>query len=409
MSRRTTVALPLRSNGADHDRYRYVFAWTALVLHGATLMNDAFFEQLLHEDEGPQLDFKRDQYPLDTDVHKAELIKDILAFANAWRRECAYIVIGVDQVLGGRSVPVGVWEHLKDHNLQQLVNSKTNRPVSFHYTTHVCDGKSIGILAIPTQRRPIFLTKPFGGLQENVAYVRRGSATDIADPEEIARMGAAEQDSPSIEPTSVSLEWGEPGSRRLLGTKTRVEIDVLRPQLDVGLIPRPSAYALALSPDNPDYPGELIEYVFESRMVRALFLVIHNAAQTPAHGLAVTGAIPRASGLRLRGRPVERPVKSGLKLGSLHFRSPLSEPDPEIDEHDEHWSLIVSFGTLRPGQTIWSTKPIYIGADHPMLCDLELHLMAENLPIPIPRTLSVDIAANMRAMTPSDVLAAEEE
>jgi hypothetical protein len=44
-------------------------------------------ESLLHEDESTSLDFKRDQYPFDaaTDEQKSELLKDILAFANAWR------------------------------------------------------------------------------------------------------------------------------------------------------------------------------------------------------------------------------------------------------------------------------------------------------------------------------------
>jgi predicted HTH transcriptional regulator len=54
-------------------------------------------EELLNEDESSTLDFKRDQYPFDgaTDEQKGELLKDILAFANAWRRTDAYILVGV--------------------------------------------------------------------------------------------------------------------------------------------------------------------------------------------------------------------------------------------------------------------------------------------------------------------------
>ncbi len=60
-------------------------------------------EELLNEDEGAALDFKRSQYPfeeVDNDA-KSELLKDILAFANAWRRATAYVLIGVDEVKGG--------------------------------------------------------------------------------------------------------------------------------------------------------------------------------------------------------------------------------------------------------------------------------------------------------------------
>ena len=51
-------------------------------------MNAEFLEALLNEDENPALDFKREQYPFERapDDEKSELLKDILAFANACRR-----------------------------------------------------------------------------------------------------------------------------------------------------------------------------------------------------------------------------------------------------------------------------------------------------------------------------------
>ena len=84
--------------------------------------------QLLFEEESPTLDFKRDQYAfaLATDIEKSELLKDVLAFANAWRRTDAYILIGVEEILGGRSKPVAVTQHLDDAALQQ---SSTQKPI----------------------------------------------------------------------------------------------------------------------------------------------------------------------------------------------------------------------------------------------------------------------------------------
>src|SRR5262249_7970863 len=98
-------------------------------------MNSTTLESLLNEDESTSLDFKRDQYPFDlaSDEQKAELLKDILAFANAWRRTDAYILVGVEDVKGGRSEPVGVTNHLEDAALQQFVNGKTNRILDFRY------------------------------------------------------------------------------------------------------------------------------------------------------------------------------------------------------------------------------------------------------------------------------------
>ena len=85
-------------------------------------IDENILEQLLHEEEGSALDFKRDQYPFEgeDDKPKSELLKDILVFANAWRRATAYILIGVDEVKGGRSKIVGVGTHLDDARLHQL-------------------------------------------------------------------------------------------------------------------------------------------------------------------------------------------------------------------------------------------------------------------------------------------------
>ncbi|MBA3246822.1 MAG: putative DNA binding domain-containing protein [Pyrinomonadaceae bacterium] len=68
-------------------------------------MNATLMEELLNEDESSALDFKRDQYPFEkaSDEQKSEFLKDILAFANAWRRTDAYILVGVEDVKGGRS------------------------------------------------------------------------------------------------------------------------------------------------------------------------------------------------------------------------------------------------------------------------------------------------------------------
>ena len=105
-------------------------------------------ENLLHQEEGPALDFKEEQYPFDNvDAGmKAELLKDILALVNSWRLTTAYILIGVKEVKGGRSEIVGVEEHLDDANLHQFVNGKTQRLVEFSYLPFHIEGVDIGVV-----------------------------------------------------------------------------------------------------------------------------------------------------------------------------------------------------------------------------------------------------------------------
>jgi Predicted transcriptional regulator containing an HTH domain and an uncharacterized domain shared with the mammalian protein Schlafen len=149
-------------------------------------------EALLWEDESTTLDFKQTQYPFTgaTDDQKSEIIKDILAFANAFRRDDAYILLGVQDNQGGRATIIGVTHHLDDAHLQQLVNTKTNRTVEFSYHALTIDGQQVGTIRIPRQQRPTYVLKPYGKLQAQTVYLRHGSSTSIASPEEIARMGA---------------------------------------------------------------------------------------------------------------------------------------------------------------------------------------------------------------------------
>ncbi len=135
-------------------------------------MDSVLIEELLNENESSTLDFKRDQYLFEnaTDEKKGELLKDILAFTNAWRRTDAYILIGVEEGKEARNKVIGITSHIDDAKIQQFINSKTNRPISFSYNTVLFEEKQIGVVHIPLQDRPIYLNKSFGKLIPNVVY-----------------------------------------------------------------------------------------------------------------------------------------------------------------------------------------------------------------------------------------------
>jgi len=107
-----------------------------------TAIDPSLIETLLNMSESAILDFKGGQYPFAgaTDDQKGEIVKDIIAFANAWKTTDAHIVIGADENPGGRAAVVGIANHLDDAHLQQLVNGKTNVPVAFDYVPITLDG-----------------------------------------------------------------------------------------------------------------------------------------------------------------------------------------------------------------------------------------------------------------------------
>ena len=154
-------------------------------------MDSSLIERLLHSEEDQSIDFKRDQYVFAgaSDYVKSELLKDILAFANTERSSPAYILIGVQAVQGRRNRLVGVSAHLEDAHLQQFVNSKTQRPVDFIYRAVYHNLLDIAIIVIPVQQRPVYVNSKYGKVDPGTVYVRRGSSTAVATPDEIAIMG----------------------------------------------------------------------------------------------------------------------------------------------------------------------------------------------------------------------------
>jgi hypothetical protein len=154
-------------------------------------MDATTIQKLLYRGESEILDFKSEQYRFEkaSDEEKSGLLKDIMAFANAWRDSEAYILIGVEEVRGGHSIIRGINKHLADHELQQFINSKVQRPIKFSYEGISINGLQVGVISIPLQNRPFFAKNKFGNVEAGRVYLRRGSSTDIATPDEIAEMG----------------------------------------------------------------------------------------------------------------------------------------------------------------------------------------------------------------------------
>ena len=104
-------------------------------------------------------------------MEKSELLKDVLGFANAWRRSEAYILIGVKQVRGERSEVVGVDQHLQDHAIQQFINAKLNRPMRFRCEALTVEKKQVDVITVELQDRPFWLKEDYGKLRKDLVYV----------------------------------------------------------------------------------------------------------------------------------------------------------------------------------------------------------------------------------------------
>lgn len=137
-------------------------------------------KQLAKRNESESLDVKGTQYPFKNaaDDDKAEILKDILAFANGFASEDAYILLGVREVKPPPHDIVGISDNINEASMRQFVNAKVLRCPKFSYDEVGVDGVTVGVICIPRQSGPFTLKRNFGGLKQSEVPLRRGTATD---------------------------------------------------------------------------------------------------------------------------------------------------------------------------------------------------------------------------------------
>jgi hypothetical protein len=374
-------------------------------------MDNNLLERLLHQDENECLDFKEGQYPFANadDETKSELLKDILAFTNAWRQTDAFILRGVKEVKGARSIPLGVLVHLNDNELQQFVNSKTNRPILFSYEAVSHEGKQLGVIRIPVQERPVFAKRNFGAVVRNVVYVRRSSSIDVADPDEVYRMGqVAAAQKTDAEPV-LELTFGESVRRTILERTVKIDCIALRP-LDGSRIPDagsggPSPWAsLANVGVNRDYWREMANYVFYKRLLCELELAITNKGSRLAENVRVEIDQPKEEGVFICD---EADVPTRPSYNALHRLGDVASlgigRGLHVQRHDDGWHISASFGNIQAKATKWCDGPLYLGAFSEEPLELRARVFADNLSQPLQQTLVVHPSVDFREMTMNDL------
>ncbi len=401
-------------------------------------MDATLFERLLYEEESTTLDFKKEQYRFvkATDDEKSDLLKDILGFANAWRRSDVYILIGVEEVRGGRGNVVGIpaTDHLDDHSLQQFVNNLTNRPVRFHYEAFGVEGKQVGIIRIEQQPRPLYLKRDYGKLEKVKVYVRRGSSTDPtkpATPEEIAQMGVMVEVVSSE--AELAIEFAEIDRDHSLGTQIpwSAEFCEMPEPEDIPIlddtpasirlpgghtfhIPSPSSF----DPHNrlnAHFYQELAQYEFMRRLFKKIRLVVANTGEVPATDVRLEIVVPSGRGVGIVSESeipdVPKRRKSILAVSAmknLRLRPAFRHAGyVDIDKNDDQTKVEIECGNLQPGRKVW-TDTFCIGIGRSGEVKLTGHLYAANLPKPQEFTLSLSATINETAMTVDELMSLDQ-
>jgi len=369
------------------------------------LVSESHLEQLLYRGESESLDFKRDQYLFvgATDEQKAKLLKDILAMANSWRNETAYILVGVDAPPGTPPQVVGLTQHLDDAALQQFINSKTQRPVEFRYSEKELRGKTVGVFEIAVQRRPLHAVASFGGVQAKAVYTRRGSSNAEASPDEIASMGAA---LPGLSGQELQVAFATPDDRQLLGASLALDslqLTVHEPHgipdygENHGLMP-----VLML---NREYWRDFVHYVTSTELARPVALTVTNRGKTAAKDVRVefavedpTGDLHFISDKDMPGLPTRNYPLHAANMPQA-MAAALKGPPFEAERIKGTWHLAFNLGTLQPARTLFPAIKFFAGSKRTQPVTLIGRVLAENLPAPAECKLTMQFTATARTMS----------
>ena len=374
-------------------------------------LTPSLIEDLLHEEEGPSLDFKRDQYAFDgaDNETKGELLKDILAFANAFRRADAYILIGVEEIRGGKSRVVGVKTHLEDAKLQQFVNSKTQRPVTFSYREVIHGNCSIGIIHVPPQTRPFYPKANYGKALKDTVYVRRGSSTAIAKPEEIARMGAADVasvETPAMELTLVDRNTGKRlGDRVSVDTCTWYDIPP-KDNIPEHTIGTPISMGLMVSDPlvNSNFFRDVAAYI-ETGACVPVSLEMRNTGRVVIHDarLALELHDPKRQCMLIASQDRAARPSSRIFISLPIYRPIAGHSDVNVAWEGETWKVQCHFGKLQPRATVRLQDDLLIGSR--AVCEVVIcgKVYGDNIDDPIPVRFQLSFNVGSQPVTIEEI------
>jgi hypothetical protein len=373
-------------------------------------IDDGLIESLLYEEEGVDLDLKSDQYRFSkaSDDDKSELLKDILAFANAWRHADAFILIGVREVKGGRSEVVGISEPLDDAAIQQFVNTKTQMPIMFSYSNCNFESKQIAVIHIPLQQRPFYLKRDFGRLKKETVYVRRGSSTDVATIDEISRMGARNIEVAGV--PELSISFADPKDRERFSTSIEIKSLYLKTPNrkkipDYTSNRAGTGFDLYISPLdfnlNRSYYRELVEYMKMARLMAPIFLAVKNSGSSTAHDVRAELKLPLdENGPMLQddaGFP-EVPSTENILFRTGNLAEQIRElpPDVSVNRYDRYWIVAARAEKVQPKSIHWFRVPFFMGSKKTISFDIEAMIYCDNLSDPVKYQLSAKIESDTR-------------
>ncbi|MDX9990401.1 ATP-binding protein [Thiothrix unzii] len=388
------------------------------------------YEDLLYENESATLDFKREQYRFnnENDFIKSELLKDILAFANAWRRTDAHILIGVQENKDTKALTLGINEDLDDAQIQQFFNEKTQIPINFTYKTIILEHKKVGVIEITHTKRPVFLKKDYGKLKKNVVYIRRGSSTTEASPDEIFDMG--KKDSENTSTPTLNINFSNNEEKTIQGDT--IELDAI----DIGSSiyknisdfdgDHDNSYfgdqyrvILNIGTPNREYYRKLFLHYHVKKKINKLNFSIANTSPIVATGISILLIAKKTEECSfIKNKDIPQKIEKYhnhltaiIKTqATINTKKLMQKIEPLIiEETSQEWHITMNIEKILPKSIIYFEEPIFLLSNKSHSSTLSATIYGDNIPLPIKKDLLINCNVKHEKFSLNDVILLDEE
>jgi hypothetical protein len=375
-------------------------------------VDDDLLNALRYKSEGTEIDFKSAQYRFVNGIQddKAEMLKDFLAMANAWRDGTGYILLGFRDQRPHPAEVVGITGHIDDAAIQQFVNGKVKPKLTFRYEEHLYEGKTVGVISIPKQKRPFYLAHDFGRLRSNVVYVRRGSSTDEAEPPEVAAMVADDSGRGAVQVklsvlTSTNVDLPEAFTLDFLQFAQQMPDYEKPPEpRPTGRFGLPQYEAFSVWRDNHDFWRESAEHARIRGGLVEMQFALRNRSQMQLSNAKLE--------VMLETDDVDCTMYAGSELPdapksqwstfdhTASFPDLMGRRDADlvIDESGDNPACHVRFGALLPGEEGRSGDTLALVLGGPGKLRLKFRILAAELPAPIESEREIETSGTLHRL-----------
>lgn len=284
--------------------------------------------------------------------------------------------------------------------MRLLHNSEIQRPINFTYKTILIDGVKIGVIRVPIQSRPYYLERDYGKLKKHVVYIRRGSSTDEASPEEVYSMGRSEV-SDTKEVPDLSFEFASLEKRMSIGTEKSIEailltippIKTIPDYIEEGPL---SIHMKPFGHTNYGYYRDLVKYYYVLKKSEKLSFSLKNNSNITVSDIRVELVIEKQDAKFIFFGHDDFPKFPKSHYDPIANIRPLSEqiardakPSIKIQDLGDEYRIEVPFEKAQPRQIVFCDEFIFVAANDSYEIYPKVTIYADNIPIPLETSLII--------------------